>query len=92
MPWLRKGVDLSMLKLKSYPFCGRKMVFTYINKYGKHVTKQYYMHVDYAINKDESCILDKSNMSFVIGAGDAHPDTRYIRNTVENGTGGKQND
>lgn len=92
MPWLWESVDLSMPELKSYPVCGRKMVFTYINKYGKHVTKQYYMHVDYAINKDGSCILDKNNMSFVIGAGDAHLGTRYIRNTVKNGTGGKQND
>ena len=68
-------------KLKPCPFCRRKMVFhkdTYTNKYGKQVTKQYYMHEDYDINKEESCILDEINMPFVIGAGDAHPDTGYI--------------
>lgn len=68
-------------KLKPCPFCGRKMVFhknTYTNKYGKQVTEQYYMHEDYDINKEESCILDDIDMPFTIGAGDARPDTGYI--------------
>lgn len=50
------------LKLKPCPFCGRKMVFhknTYTNKYGKQVTEQYYMHEDYDISKEDSCILDE---------------------------------
>ncbi len=69
-------------KLKPCPFCGRKMVFhkdTYTNKYGKQVTKQYYMHEDYDINKEESCILDEINMPFVIGAGDARPNQCQYR-------------
>ena len=68
-------------KLKPRPFCGRKMVFhkdTHTNKYGKQVTEQYYMHEDYDINNEESCILDDIDMPFIIGAGDARPDTGYI--------------
>lgn len=68
-------------KLKPCPFCGRKMVFykeTYKNMHGRQCTRQYYMHEDYDINKEESCILDDIDMPFTIGAGDARPDTGYI--------------
>lgn len=68
-------------ELKPCPFCGRKMVFhkdTYTNKYGKQVTEQYYMHEDYDVSKEDSCILDDIDMPFTIGAGDARPDTGYI--------------
>ena len=68
-------------KLKRCPFCGRKMVFrkeTYVNKHGKQVTSQYYMHEEYDMYKEEQCILDEINMPFTLGAGDANPDTGYI--------------
>ena len=57
-------------KLKPCPFCGRKMVLhkeESINKNGKKVKLQYYMHED----KKAECVLDAINMPFVIGAGDA---------------------
>lgn len=60
-------------KLKPCPFCGRKMIFykhTYINKHNHKVTEQYYMHEDYDIHQEKSCILDDINQPFVIGAGD----------------------
>lgn len=71
-------------KLKPCPFCGRKMVFhkeTYTNKYGKPITRQYYMHEDYDINKDEPCILDEVCEPFTIGVGDATED--YIGEYAE---------
>lgn len=39
----------------------------YINKYGRKVVEQYYMHEE----KEAKCILDEICMPFVIGAGDA---------------------
>ena len=57
-------------ELKPCPFCGRKMVFhryEYINKYGKMVVEQYYMHEE----KEAKCILDEICMPLVICAGDA---------------------
>ena len=68
-------------KLKPCPFCGRKMVFhkhTYTNKYGKQVTEQYYMHEDYDLRTEESCLLDDINQPFTIGAGDANENFGYI--------------
>lgn len=71
-------------KLKPCPFCGRKMFFykeIHTNRHGKKVVHQYYMHEDYAIfsnSAEEDCILDNICMPFVIGAGDADPDTGYI--------------
>ena len=62
------------IELKPCPFCGRKMVFckeTHKNKNGKQITKQYYMHEEYDIYKEDNCILDEICMPFVIGAGDA---------------------
>lgn len=76
-----RGGKMRDTELKPCPFCGRKMVFhtnTYTNKYGKQVTEQYYMHEDYDINKEESCILDEIDMPFTLGAGDANPDNGYI--------------
>ncbi len=68
-------------KLKPCPFCGRKMVFyrhTYVNKHNHQVTEQYYMHENYDIHQEKSCILDDINQPFVIGAGDADATTGYI--------------
>lgn len=73
-------------KLSPCPFCGRKMVFyreTHTNKYGKQVVQQYYLHEDYDIYHDESCILDEIDMPFTIGAGDANPGTGYIGEYAE---------
>ena len=73
-------------KLSPCPFCGRKMVFykeTHRNKYGKQVVHQYYLHEDYDIYHEESCILDEIDMPFTIGAGDANPETRYIGEYAE---------
>lgn len=72
---------MNSIKLKPCPFCGRKMIFykeTYKNMHGRRCTRQYYMHEDYDINQEESCILDDIDMPFTIGAGDARPDTGYI--------------
>lgn len=72
--------------LRPCPFCGRKMVFyreTHTNKYGKQVVQQYYLHEDYDIYHDESCILDEIDMPFTIGAGDANPGTGYIGEYAE---------
>lgn len=81
-------------KLKPCPFCGRKMVFyrdKYINKYGKEITEQYYLHEDEQ-EWEEPCILDEICMPFVIGAGDATED--YIGEYAEkwNKRAGEQND
>ena len=68
-------------KLKLCPFCGRKMVFyreEHMNRDGKQVVHQYYMHEDYDSSNEESCILDEINMPFTLGAGDANQDTGYI--------------
>ena len=69
-------------KLKPCPFCGGEMAFyceTHINKYGNKVTEQYYMHE----GENSDCILDKICMPFVIGAGDANPETGYIGEYAE---------
>lgn len=73
-------------KLLPCPFCKRKMVFhkhTHTNKYGRKVTEQYYMHEEYDIFTEESCILDLINQPFSIGAGDANEVTGYIGEYAE---------
>ncbi len=83
---MKKPIKNLGKKIKPCPFCGRKMVFhkeIRINKYGKQVTYQYYLHEDYDIYHDESCILDEIDMPFTIGAGDANPDTGYIGKYAE---------
>lgn len=60
--------------LKPCPFCGRKMQFhndVQIGRDGKRRNYLYFLHEDYDINKEESCILDDICMPFSIGAGDA---------------------
>lgn len=61
-------------RLKPCPFCGRKMQFhndVQIGRDGKRRNYLYFLHEDYDINKEESCILDDICMPFSIGAGDA---------------------
>lgn len=61
-------------RLKPCPFCGRKMQFhndVQIGRDGKRRNYLYFLHEDYGINKEESCILDDICMPFSIGAGDA---------------------
>ena len=61
-------------KLKPCPFCGRKMQFhndVRLDRNGKRRNYLYFLHEDYDINKEESCILDDICMPFSIGAGDA---------------------
>lgn len=68
-------------RLKPCPFCGRKMVFhkeIRTNRDRRKVVLQYYMHDDSGSAKVVDCILDDICMPFVIGAGDAAPDTGYI--------------
>lgn len=69
-------------KLKSCPFCGRRMIFQRdecVNKYGTPYVQQYYMH-DYPEGDDDSvrCVLDEACEVFTIPAGDARPDTGEI--------------
>ena len=48
-------------RLKPCPFCGRKMQFhndVLIDRDGKRRNYLYFLHEDYDINKEESCILD----------------------------------
>ena len=62
-------------KLKPCPFCGRKMQFhndVRLDRNGKRRNYLYFLHEDYDINKEVSCILDDICMPFSIGAGDAH--------------------
>ena len=62
-------------KLKPCPFCGRKMQFhndVRLDRNGKRRNYLYFLHEDYDINKEASCILDDICMPFSIGAGDAH--------------------
>lgn len=65
--------------LNPCPFCGRKMKFyrdEHFNKYGRPVIHQYWMHEDSeARNK---CVLDEIMSPFVIPAGDAVPEEKYI--------------
>lgn len=68
-------------RLKPCPFFFRKMVFhkeTHTNRDWRTVVHQYYMHDDSGSAKVVDCILDNICMPFVIGAGDAAPDTGYI--------------
>ena len=61
--------------LKPCPFCGRKMQFhndVRLDRNGKRRNYLYFLHEDYDINKEVSCILDDICMPFSIGAGDAH--------------------
>ena len=62
-------------RLKPCPFCGRKMQFhndVRLDRNGKRRNYLYFLHEDYDINKEVSCILDDICMPFSIGAGDAH--------------------
>ena len=52
------------MELKPCPFCGDKMKF-FRHKERNHYV-QYWMH-----EKDTDCVLDKIDMPFIIGAGDA---------------------
>lgn len=68
-------------RLKPCPFFFHKMVFhkeTHTNRDWRTVVHQYYMHDDSGSAKVVDCILDNICMPFVIGAGDAAPDTGYI--------------
>ena len=47
-------------------------------KHNHQITEQYYMHENYDIHQEKSCILDDINQPFVIGAGDANETTGYI--------------
>lgn len=74
------NAEVLAARLKPCPFCGRKMEFhrdEHINKYGKRVIEQYYMHE----SQEVECILDEICMPFVIGAGDATDD--YIGEYAE---------
>lgn len=76
---INKGV-LSR-KLKPCPFCGREMQFyceQWIDKDENRRKSMYFMHEDYNLHDEESCILDDICMPFIIGAGDANPETEYI--------------
>lgn len=68
-------------KLKPCPFCGRKMQFhndVRLDRNGKRRNYLYFLHEDYDINKEASCILDDICMPFSIGAGDANIEKGYI--------------
>ena len=68
-------------RLKPCPFCGRKMQFhndVQIGRDGKRRNYLYFLHEDYDINKEVSCILDDICMPFSIGAGDANVEKGYI--------------
>ena len=63
-----------MAELKPCPFCGGKLNFyreNYVNRFGKRIIKQYWMH------DDTDCVLNDINQPFVLGAGDANPETGY---------------
>lgn len=67
--------------LKPCPFCGRKMRFhndVRLDRNGKRRNYLYFLHEDYDINKEVSCILDDICMPFSIGAGDAHLESGCI--------------
>ena len=67
--------------LKPCPFCGRKMQFhndVRLDRNGKRRNYLYFLHEDYDINKEVSCILDDICMPFSIGAGDANVEKGYI--------------
>lgn len=62
------------LALKPCPFCGGRLNFhreDYVNRFGKSIIKQYWMH------DDTDCVLSDINQPFVLGAGDANPETGY---------------
>ena len=68
-------------RLKPCPFCGRKMQFhndVRLDRNGKRRNYLYFLHEDYDINKEVSCILDDICMPFSIGAGDANVEKGYI--------------
>lgn len=63
-----------MNDLKPCPFCGGKLNFyreNYVNRFGKRIIEQYWMH------DDTDCVLNDINQPFVLGAGDANPETGY---------------
>lgn len=71
-------------ELKPCPFCGGKMKFireSHINKRGREITNQYYMHGDHG--QTGTCILDEMYAPFIVGAGDANPEEGYIGEYAE---------
>ena len=42
-----------------------------MNRFGKRIIEQYWMH------DDTDCVLNDINQPFVLGAGDANPETGY---------------
>ena len=71
-----------MNDLKPCPFCGGKLNFyreNYVNRFGKRIIEQYWMH------DDTDCVLNDINQPFVLGAGDANPESM-----LKNGTGGRK--
>lgn len=72
---LEETIETLGNRLKSCPFCGRKMQFhndMQIDRDDKRRNYFYFMHADYDESKEVSCILDDICMPFSIGAGDAH--------------------
>jgi uncharacterized protein YbaR (Trm112 family) len=56
------------------PFCRRKLVLVHekwTNRNGHTCEGMYYMHEEYDIYKEESCLLDELKEPLHIGAGDA---------------------
>lgn len=73
---------MAELKINPCPFCGGEMEFhrdSFVNKYGKTVARQYYLHAD----TEQNCVLDEICMPFTIGAGDANEETGYIGEYAE---------
>mgnify|MGYP004658413703 CR=1 FL=1 len=75
---LEETIETLGNRLKSCPFCGRKMQFHNDMRIGRDDKRRnyfYFMHADYDESKEVSCILDDICMPFSIGAGgagDAH--------------------
>lgn len=72
---LEETIETLGNRLKSCPFCGRKMQFHNDMRIGRDDKRRnyfYFMHADYDESKEASCILDDICMPFSIGAGDAH--------------------
>lgn len=72
---LEETIETLGNRLKSCPFCGRKMQFHNDMRIGRDDKRRnyfYFMHADYDESKEVSCILDDICMPFSIRAGDAH--------------------
>ena len=78
---LEETIETLGNRLKSCPFCGRKMQFHNDMRIGRDDKRRnyfYFMHADYDESKEVSCILDDICMPFSIGAGDADIEKGYI--------------